>query len=116
MTELEERVERAARILCQREAIFDWDQGSRGDQLMLETDALEILRAAFPELFAGPPTAWIAPWEATDVMVVHAANLIGIELGDEFEMESTEANRQSFALMRDAHLRQPTPPNGRPIP
>lgn len=54
--DLEARIEAAA---CQMIA---------GDAATIE-DAQEILRAAFPELFTDPPTAWLAPWEMTEQMM-----------------------------------------------
>ena len=59
MKDLDARIEAAADILS---AMF------RMTTHAPERDARDIIATAFPELFTDPPTAWIAPWEATEVM------------------------------------------------
>lgn len=53
----EERVERA------------WDIINDSDCIGAERSRVEAaIRAAFPDLYGEKPTAWIAPWEASEEM------------------------------------------------
>jgi hypothetical protein len=56
-------------------------------------NVVSVLRAAFPELFTDPPTAWIAPWDMTKEM--------GTAAWDRFDNDSMA---EAYAGMRDAYL------------
>jgi len=62
-------------------------------QKRARSDAAIAIEAAFPELFTDPPTAWIAPWEATPGMIDAYWN-------------ATHAitTADNYAAMRDAHI------------
>lgn len=85
-------VERVARALCE-------DIGFNPDQPLYEDDDENLVwheytadaKAALTALgLIGPDrTAWLAPWEATEVMVKAGAAALG-----------------SFAAQRDAHLKE----------
>ena len=89
---LEERIELAARAL---------DSGEEWGDPNADGKAQSALRAAFPELFSTPPTAWLAPMEATDVMLDRANMDIG--------MLEDEVTADLYRAMRDAHLNLDTP-------
>jgi hypothetical protein len=88
---LEERIEAAA------DAIFE-TRYNDGPALDLARDAI---RAAFPELFTDPPTAWIAPWEADGVMAIAGAHSTTV---NDFEFDPYQAMEFAFDAMRDSHL------------
>lgn len=63
---LEQRIEAAAKALNDSKAnTGEWETALPDFQDYQRYEAVGILMAAFPELFTTPPTAWIAPWEAT---------------------------------------------------
>ncbi len=58
---------------------------------MSRDEAQTVLRAAFPELFTDPPTAWIAPWEADEGMA---------------KQSQFFTPHENYRAMRDHHLSQ----------
>ena len=89
-----DRIERAAR------AAEDIAVGDANGRLMNPVEvAKAVLAAAYPELHSDPPTAWLAPMEATEAML-HAR-------GDPYEetvVDSMECEL-IWEAMRDAYLR-----------
>lgn len=69
--------------------------GSRSFDTMREL-AETMLRAAFPELFTDPPTAWLAPWDLTSSI----SGSLSVVKGD--HVEST--NEEIWARLRDEYL------------
>ena len=97
-----ERIERAARHMAEYdgEDVNCW----RG----YADDVARILTAAFPELMSAPPTAWIAPMEATEGMLWHAMNadiIVTVDDWGEHTVEERHAD-QAYRAMRDAHLKE----------
>lgn len=90
MTDLDRRIEAAAEMV-------QWPDWGTDDDLIKHTT--EILRAAFPELFTNPPTAWIAPWEATGDMELSIEGM-----GGKWDPLSAEIRDKVWPIVRDAHL------------
>jgi len=99
MTELEQRIERAARAALAGEGLnrIGWDDLTEQDCDAYREQAREIIRAFAPELFTDPPRAWLAPWVIPRLR------------------EGPFLLSEWWNEMRDAHLRQP-PPNDDPQP
>lgn len=85
---LEERIEAAAKRVVK---VTKLSHDINGTGLTRVEEAAVIIRAAFPELFTDPPTAWIAPFEATDEMKRSTFDGADADL--------------AYAMMREAHLR-----------
>lgn len=65
--------------------------------------SMRVVQAAFPELFTDPPSAWVAPWEATEAMLDAGTEDMGMEamLGAADAKFRTDG---SYMAMRDSHL------------
>ena len=69
MISLQERIERSA--ISRWGAIgvrLSWSEIDEQTKDRFRRIARDALEAAFPELFADPPTGWIAPWHLDVVM------------------------------------------------
>lgn len=89
---LEERIEAMVAEMVRRPEVGD-DIGEalwRGAQSV----ARQYLAAAFPELFASPPEAWLAPWDVTLTMLPAAQAVY----------PGPVASFERWSAMRDAHL------------
>ncbi len=91
---LDERIELARRYL-------------RYGELESDTSLRGALQGAFPELFATPPTHWLAPVEPTQEMLARAEGLTDLIMPEPFdqtkERRASELEQAYFA-MRDAFL------------
>lgn len=103
--DINERIEKAAAVISRscNDAVFD-DIEQHPERAELHRYACQLyrsmakasIRAAFPELFADPPEAWIAPWEPTRAMEDAADSIDGA-----YEAMFGDAH---YRVMRDAHV------------
>lgn len=113
------RKERAARARFARHGmVFDSLSAITKDVILKEIAA--DLAAAYPEVHSDPPTAWLAPWEATEGMCraaeatpygQHFKRLVEAEGGRIVGSPVTAPVHgfvlvlRAFAAMRSAHLK-----------
>ena len=96
MTDRATLIERAARLIGGR-TLFGLDEAGAAAL------ASDILDALVP-----PGEAWIAPWEATDVMLA-----VGHLECRRDASESIFSAEQCWSVMRSAHLNQTSPEEGK---
>lgn len=97
--DLTERVERACAAMRGEAA---WAERTASHGMMANIDraaVLDGLRAAFPELFANPPTHWLAPVEVTPAM----EDAVDAER-DPYATDSYVLPSTAWAAFRNAYL------------
>ena len=104
----------AERIEAAAKAFAEWDFSHVPE--LVRPHAADIkrgielaLRAGYPELHAEPPTHWLAPWEASEIVVAtlqEACRLGTTEaLSETFAKADWETLRKRLQAVPPAHLR-----------
>lgn len=98
------RIEAAARAIL-REHVAD---NGDADAIWSENLARVALDAAFPELSSDPPSAWLAPWEATEAMQAAMGKVTPTHGGhyDNYRERDRLEQAPRWQAARDAHTKE----------
>lgn len=116
MTIPTQRLEAAARLWCELDPLspapdapISWNmKPAKAWEPRAELLRQVCDRVLCPGVFADPPTAWVAPWEATDSMAYEGEGYADFMLPEGTHDNTKEGRiremKMAYGTMRDSHL------------